>query len=838
MNLLGSAATPSIALTISIVSSLMLGLFVLWQNPGRRTHQLLGMLCVALGLWAAGVLWIVHTHEEALVVPALIATFVVSTFLPALFYHFVCYFPHQQFGGRWLVLLALYIGGVVLSFLTLSPWYIVRVQVSELGPPTVVYGPVFNLLSLLVAVAMVFSFGNLFVKLRSATGIERRQIEHVIAGIFLSTGLASITNIVAPMLGMGQMEPYGPCFAVILVAVFAYSMVRYHLLDIWVLISRSTVYGVVTAVVVLVFMGSVSVVHYLVSSGGHARDLLTTALAAGIIVVVLQPVKESTQRFLDRVVLHRGYDAKALMQRVTRSAAQIVQLDQLMEVIVTEFREALGVGHIRLLLLSEKEPGSLITEYSTAPDEIGIKHTDVNALTDYCSTYDAPLSLHELRHQRGARGRWAMEQQLSALHAFLLVPLRTTGGLIGFLAFGEKTSRDIFTQEDHKVFLTVSGPIATAIENARLYRKLEALNMHLERIMMNMRGGVIVLDRAGRVSTVNQEAKELLGDVVPGNELDALPPKIAELLRFTLREKRGISDVETVIAGRENELVPIAMSSSYFDNMDNEDLGAMVLIYNMTQLKRLESSVKRADRLTSIGTMAAGMAHEIKNPLQSIKTFSQLLLDRFDDPDFRKTFAEIVPPEVQRIDTIVTRLLDFARPRPVQFAPTDVRHIVSDIEALLRNQLRKHGITLDVEYPDYCPPITGDEQQLHQVFLNLFLNAIDALRERGERTLSIRVVHERAHLRRKGQQSVLDVPCLKVSISDTGCGIPQQQIEQIFTPFFTTKAEGSGLGLAVVHGIITEHGGEIDVTSAVNVGTTFSLTFPLARVDALERIGA
>ena len=241
MDFMGTSAPPSIALSVSIVSSLLLGIFVLWQNPKRRTHQLLGVLCVALGLWAAGVLWIVHTHDTATASLAIIATFIVSTSRPALFYHFVCYFPHQKFDGRRAVLAVLYIGGIILSAMTLSPWYLTRVEVTPTGPPTVVYGPVFNSLSLLVAFAMVFSFGNLFSKLRSATGIERRQIEHVIAGIFLSTGLASITNILAPMLGMGQMEPYGPCFAVILVAVFVYSMVRYHLLDIWVLISRSTV---------------------------------------------------------------------------------------------------------------------------------------------------------------------------------------------------------------------------------------------------------------------------------------------------------------------------------------------------------------------------------------------------------------------------------------------------------------------------------------------------------------------------------------------------------------------------------------------------------------------
>lgn len=839
MDLISQVALASTMLAVSVLSSLLLGAFVYFQNPGRATHQRFSLLCLNLSVWSAGVFWIAHTHTLFLATVAIMATFMVALFLPATFYHFIAYFPNEVFEGRRWVLRVLYASAFAIGAMTFSPWYITRLEVFPELPPAVVYGPVFLGFAVLAALSMAFSFGNLFGKHRKAHGIERRQIEHVIGGIFISTGLASITNIIAPLLGVGSMELYGPSFVLILVGMFAYSMVRYHLLDIWVLISRTTVYGVVTGMVVLVFMGSVSVVHYFFASGGHARDLITTALAASIIVLVLQPVKESTQRFLDRVVLQRGYDAQELMQRMTRNAARIVQLDHLMEALVEDIREAMGVGHVRLLLVGDSSAGVLDTEYSTHRAEIGESHINLWPLIAYCNERDTVLSLHELRHDGDERGAGQLVPQLQQLNAWLLVPLRTTtSGLIGFLALGEKLSRDIFTQEDIKVFMTVAGPIATSIENARLYLKLEVLNKHLESVMTNMRGGVVVVDRAGRVSTVNQEAVEMLGVVRTGQSIDTLPPKLAELLDYTLREGRGVSDVETVIAGPEGELIPIAMSSSVFDSTEDADLGAMVLIYNMNQIKRLESSVKRADRLTSIGTMAAGMAHEIKNPLQSIKTFSQLLLERFDDADFRKTFAEVVPPEVQRIDTIVTRLLDFARPRPVQFAPTDVRSIATDIEALLRNQIRKQGITLHLDFPDYCPPITGDEQQLHQVFLNLFLNAIDALRDRKERILTVRILNERANLSAKGQAARLDVPCVKITISDTGCGIPQHHIDQVFTPFFTTKAEGSGLGLAVVHGIITEHGGEIDVTSAVGVGTTFSLTFPLARMDALERIGA
>jgi len=826
----------SIMLAITIVFSAGLGAAVLFRNTTRWTHRLFAILTLNLALWAAGVLTIVHMDSEFSARIAITATFIVSAFLPATFYQFIAFFPRQRFAGSRAFLLTLYVGGVLVSLGTMTPFYLKSVQHFPDQPPLVEYGPVFLLYSMMTAGTMFFSFANLFSKLRDAEGIERRQIEHVIAGIFLSTGLAFGTNVLAPAFGVGTMELYGPCFALILLTIFAYSMVRYHLLDIWIIVSRTTVYGVSTAFVVLVFMGSVSVVHYLFS-GGTGTSLLTTGIAASIIVMVLQPMKERVQNLLDRAVLNRGYDAKALMERVTRRAAQMVRLDELMQAVVEDIRETVGAEDARVFLAVEKERGTAEIIYSTYPDEVGHLKTGLEYLFKRTAAGNSPISLQEILHSGVPREDAELARQLMALGALLLVPLRTTSGVIGMLVLGEKHTRDIYTQEDMKVFSTVAGPIATAIENARLYRKLEALNLHMERIMANMRGGVIAVDRAGTITTINQEARDLCGNAELGGSLSGLPSKIAEVLRYTLQEGRGISDVETVIAVRESELIPIAISSSAFNNPEHDGLGAMVLIYNMTQIKRLESSVRRADRLTSIGTMAAGMAHEIKNPLQSIKTFSQLLLERFNDADFRRTFAEVVPPEVHRIDTIVTRLLDFARPKPVQFMQVDVAKIIEEIVALLRNQIRKQSIMVNLDFPPVAERVTADEQQIHQVFLNLFLNAIDALKDSGERSLTVRVSTSRALLRPVGQQQLVDSPCVKVSISDTGCGIPPQHLEQIFTPFFTTKAEGSGLGLAVVHGIITEHGGEIDVVSELGVGTTFSITFPLAaRVESAEKV--
>ncbi len=836
---LTSTTMPTFLLLAAGVSSCVLGAFVLFNNPWRRTHRVFAALSMNLTLWAFGVLAIVHCRSQSSALFWLTATFMVACFLPATFYHFICVFPHQRFEGSRRALAAFYVtAGVLAALSSVSPWYIQDLKVFPDHPPVAEYGFVFFAYSGLISVCLVVAIKSLIFKVRQSTGIQRRQVEHVLISLVGTTVLASATNVFAPVVNIGNLQHYGPCFVVLMIAGLAYSMVRYHLLDVWFIISRTTVYAIVTGFVIATFLGTVSLVHWAFSHGGRAGDLLTTTLAALVIVVVLQPLKERVQLILDRIVLHRRYDGKALIDRISRMAARFVQLDQLLARVADEIKYTFGVRLIRIQLICEKEPDVVVAEYSTNPEEIGRRNGDLSLLIEYIGQHPEPIVLEEVLHGRPTRERMRLAETLAELDAWLLVPLRTTSGIVGFITLGEKTTRDIYVHEDVQVFATVSVALASAIENARLYRKLKEVNLHLERIMDSMRGGVVAVDASGMITTINEEALDMLGRVRPGMDLDALESKVAELLRGTLREKRGIKDAEAIILRPDGESIPVAMSSSYFDTPEQESLGAMVLIYNMMQLKRLESNVQRADRLTSIGTMAAGMAHEVKNPLQSIKTFTQLLPSRFEDPDFRKTFCEVVPPEVQRIDTIVTRLLDFARTKPVHFAPLDPRRIIEEVLMLVENQVRKAGIRVSTEFPSEPVEINADDQRLHQVVLNLILNAIDAMKDNPVRNLTFRMTLDRAHLTSKGQPTFFDVPCVRIAVSDTGCGISKDHIDQLFTPFFTTKADGSGLGLSVVHGIVTEHGGEIDVDSAPGLGTTFTLTFPLkAGAEALERVG-
>jgi nitrogen-specific signal transduction histidine kinase len=779
--------TSTTLLVLSAVSSCVLGAIVLFRNPWKRTHRHFALLSFNLMLWSLGVLLITHSRSEEAALFWVRATFVVASFLPATFYHFIAYFPHQRFDGVRTVVITLYSIGCLLVIGAFTPWYVKGVVIENNLPPLVVYGPVFLVYPAMIVYGMVFAFANLARKVRRAAGIERRQIEHVLLAIFLTTTFASATNVLAPTLHIGSLEAYGPIFTVLMIAILAYAMVRYHLLDIWVIVSRTTVYAVVTAFVVMTFLGSVSLVHWVFSSGGRTASVLTTVLAAVVIVVVLQPLKERLQLIAERSLIKRRYDVNKLCARITQNAAQIVRLDQLLDTVARDIISTMGVELVRILLRDEKERTVLSTEYSSIPDDLRLATCEHAALIDYLTLHPEPLILKKLLHERRTDTHMVIARHLAELDAYLCVPLCTSSGVLGILTLGEKTSGDIFSSDDLTVFTTVAGPLGSAIENARLYSKLEKVNLHLASLLTSMRGGVVAVDAEERITTINASTVDMVGLARVGQGLEVLPQPIGQLLRTTLQDARGISDFETVVIGPEGENIPVVLSSACLGTPGNGNYGAMAMIHNQTQIKRLERNVQRADRLSSIGTLAAGMAHEVKNPLVSIKTFTHLLPTRFDDADFRKTFAEVVPHEVERIDTIVSRLLDFARPKPSCFESQDIRMIVEHVLALVENQTRKGRITLRLDFPDEPVMAYSDEQQLHQAFLNLVLNAIDALRESEGGTLGVRIFRDRIHLRRNGRASFRETECGRVVVWDTGCGIPPEHLEHLFTPFFTTK---------------------------------------------------
>lgn len=225
----------------------------------------------------------------------------------------------------------------------------------------------------------------------------------------------------------------------------------------------------------------------------------------------------------------------------------------------------------------------------------------------------------------------------------------------------------------------------------------------------------------------------------------------------------------------------------------------------------IEDQLRRADRLTALGELSAGMAHEIRNPLGSIRGTAEILQEGIDPADPRFEFTRILIKEVDRLNLVVQNFLQFARPAPVERGRFDLAEVVNEIFELTRQPRLKGGVAAEVRV-EGVPPVAGDREQLKQVFLNLILNALQAMPDGGRLTVS----------------AIVREATVEIAVADTGQGIPPENLGKIFNPFFTTRREGTGLGLAITHRIVQGHGGQIGVSSRPGEGTTFTLSLPLA----------
>ncbi len=357
--------------------------------------------------------------------------------------------------------------------------------------------------------------------------------------------------------------------------------------------------------------------------------------------------------------------------------------------------------------------------------------------------------------------------------------------------------------------------------------------LHL-RIVESIDLAVVALDREGRILLFNPAAQNITGlseRQVTGRHLRHLFPhagKLEQLIDEVMQHGRSISSPERMylrpISGRE---LQVSVAASPLFHRDGRQEGVVVLLRDLQRLQGLEETEKTSERMAAIGTLAAGLAHEIKNPLGGIKGAAQLLAKELDDRKDLAEYTAIMLREVDRVNGIIEELMDLTRPRETRREPTDLTRLLNDIILLQRQAHHSDAIDFQLLLDPSIPPILGDEALLHRLFLNLVKNAAEAIGGSGRVVIRSRISPE-MRLNLPGRRPV---PFVEVSVSDTGPGIAEEQLQKIFTPFFSTKEKGSGLGLAICQRIVAEHQGLLKVTSRVGEGTRFQVMLPFIRPD-------
>lgn len=373
----------------------------------------------------------------------------------------------------------------------------------------------------------------------------------------------------------------------------------------------------------------------------------------------------------------------------------------------------------------------------------------------------------------------------------------------------------------------------TALEdvNAELkqqFEELADLKSYTDSILASIASGIVTVGLEGRVVTLNP-AGELLTGFFTGEvagryctEVFAQTPEIGDILMETLASRAPIASVPLTLRRRSGVSCPVECSTAPLKGSDGKDLGAMAVLRDLTIVRQLETQLRRSDRLAELGTLAAGLAHEIKNPLTSLLTFSRHLARKFDDEHFRNRFQSVVPRELERINEIVERLLELARPARLDLSLVRLPGLIDRVVELYGNEIETRRIAVVRQYARDLPPIRADEEALYRVLVNLIANALDAMGDGGRLTLRLGWTEAGGRISRRSFNRRV-----RVEVEDTGGGIPPTEHDRVFNPFFTTKPGGTGLGLAIAHKIVDDHGGAIDFRSVPGVGTTFRVVLPL-----------
>lgn len=821
-----------------------LGVFVFFKNPSSKINKRFCIFASVLSVWIILNFYVHLATKPEIILLRVRCVFCVATFIPSTFFFFSSIFPDQKeshadryisiFSFAISVLLAVCFSGIVkgISF--------------ENGLAYAEYGPLFPLFWSYFMACMAYSLYNLYRKSARFYGIKRLQVQYLYFGVALSVFLSTITNFLLPALGVWEAERFVPLLSVPIPLSVAYAIIKYHLMDISVVIKRSTVYLTLSVVmgviyfIVGVFLSSVLPVS-------EHRDTITNVVSIMVTFVTFISARESIQHVIEKIFFHTRYSHPKILSDSTIMFSSIHDLSGLLRNAIQYLYDSVGIEKICILLKDEETKNyRLKAAINFSPEDNLFLLRQDTIITWLCQNRTV-LSRDQLYRFTNSEFDRVLEEKLTSLNVDSCIPVFQQNELFSIIFLGKKINKKIFTQEDIQMFLAFSGQLAMAANNARLYSGLKEAKTYRDNILQSLKNGVIVVDNNSDVTLINSEAKRILGlkntsttEII----LKYLGSDTREAIRYTLNSEGEDYNLETVIES-ENKKTPCGVTTTKLKTEDGEKLGALIILIDLTELKLLQGEKQHSDRLAYLGTLAANIAHEIKNPLVAINTYFQLLPQKKDDEEFHNDFQKIAIKEIERINRIIEDLLDLAKPSKPVLQNIDPHGAIMDTVNFLKNIAMEKGVKITTAFEEKRCQIIADEDRIKQVLINILQNSLDALQENGCIKVSTSLLEDLSVFRSMAKTHLNSVffpfasPSMHdrndklyfvIKISDNGIGISAEKISQIFEPFFTDKDNGTGLGLAMVYRIIKDHEGGIYVESQESVGTDFYIILPVNRI--------
>src|SRR2546427_8657141 len=740
---------------------------------------------------------------------------------PALLLHFALVFPERTEGvarsaaklaGVYalpLVLLFVH-ASVALKMLGFVPWLGARVVLDKIE--------LSYLAAYFLGAGCVF-----YVNYRhAAAGVLRQQLKWLTGGTLLGSlpfSLLYIGPFVFNSASQGWMK-FSALSLVLIPLCFGYAIIRYRLMDVDIIFKRGLAYTAATAGVAAVYFALVALIAEIfhTPTNGPVGGMIAIVIAA----FLFQPFREWIQARLDRFFYRDRLDYRRTLIEFGRTLTNEVRFDPMLGSVMDRISQTLLVDRLAIFVENAVQPGQMRIARS-----MGVRLSE-----------SLDLSFLELARPEFARGALFFEsprvardfsdsvrRTLEQLDLNYFVPCRIREHTVAVLGLGKTVDGDFLSSDDVELVETIAGYVAVALDNAQLYSSLEQKALEIarlkdfsENIVESLNVGVLAVDLDGIVESWNTRMEQLFGvsrQEAVGRQLSSLLPE--ELAREIVArgDAEQITGIYKQRLQHQGKSLTLNVSIAPLVSKSSERIGRLLLFDDVTQRERMEEQMSQTEKLTSLGLLAAGVAHEVNTPLAVISNYIQMLAKQMPEGDPRHSIIEKIVKQTFRASEIVNNLLNFSRTGAAEAADIDVNRVVEETLSLVAHPLKASQIQVVKQLGEPLPPVRGSANKLQQVFLNLFLNARDAMPGGG--MLEVRTAAHNGSV--------------EIEVADTGAGIAREHLHRIFDPFFTTKASGrgTGLGLSVSYGIIKEHAGKIDVRSTPGKGTSFHVEFPAVK---------
>lgn len=797
-----------------IFGNLFLVLYILLSEFHKEVNRIFSFFVFSIIIWSLGVFIIYNIDNLTLIAFCGRYLYAGVAFIPSTFLALTFVFPRKSAGWNISKKLLIYTPSFLFVFMLPSHLLIEQVFYSN-GKPGITFGYFYPAFAIYLISYFIYAFYRLISSFLASHGQERTQLKYLIIGLIATITLGIFTNLLLPLLKIPIYTNIGPLFIFAIISIMSYVILKNRIIDLYSIFQKTAIFLASSAAIVFIYLLSIVLITQNLEIIRRSDFIIAVILAAFIISVTYQPIFESIQKSFLKLFFKSSYSYQTTIQKISRAVSSITKFDEILNIIIPSVVDIMDPKEIAFLVHDKNQ--NKFKSLSTSRIK---KHLDRFKILEISGQSDI-VSFFK-KHQ-SILIRSEMDEEIinklgiSNIEMEIWTPVILKDEIVGFILLGRKMSQDPYSEEDINMLTTLANHIALSYENASLYEDILNIKNYSEMILNHISYPIITTNLRGEINTLNSASQKMFGftlDEIESQNYKNVFKGNNDLLAAIDQALEGkeIIGLEGFVISKEKASIPVSISATKLFDIRGRRIGLLIVLHDLSAVKKLEDHVRRSDKLAALGTMAAGMAHEIKNPLSSMKVLTQLMEKRFDEPEYRQKFSEIMPKEIGRIDKIVESLLGYARTNSPKIEQVQINEVIDESLNFLNEKIKKNNISAVVNANE-IPAIWGDSQHFLQVFVNLILNAVQSMPDGGRLNISTNFNVETNEI--------------NIIVKDTGCGIPKEDIAYLFDPFFTTKYEGTGLGLTIVHGIIDAHNGRIEVESENNKGSIFRIYLPV-----------